>query len=318
MLKVLYLPIGNQIGTINAWNQVGVDLEVYDFYGVWERTHNKTTVSNEFLNKVRTFQPQLIHMQLQFTGLIDAHIISEARKISPGVVITNWSGDVRSMAIPNFTNVANVVDYSLISSTGQLDMYRQAGCTNIRYWQIGYDPKFNYPMYSTEFTYDVSFLANNYGNTFPDGPLRYSVAGNLRSTFGNRFGLFGSGYHPPAPGIDPINANKVYNSSICALSISNFNNISHYFSDRLLYCIASGRPTITWHFPGIESYFIEGQEIFVARSVNDVVDIVNYCKANPEVATQVGINGYNRAVREHTFTSRIIELLHMTNLIHLV
>lgn len=257
-------------------------------------------------------------MQLQFTGLIDPHVIAEARRICPGVIITNWSGDVRSSAIPNFTGTASAVDYALISSTGQLDMYKQAGCSNVKYWQIGYDPKTSYPMHKTEFTYDVSFLANNYGNTFPDGPLRYSVATNLRTTFGARFGLFGSGYHPPAPMIDPSDANKVYNSSICALSISNFNNISHYFSDRLLYCMASGRPTITWHFPGVENYFIEGQEIFVARSINDVIDIVNYCRNNPEVATQVGINGYNRAVREHTFTSRIIELLHMTNLIHLV
>ena len=118
--------------------------------------------------------------------------------------------------------------------------------------------------------------------------------------------------------IDPSGANQVYNESICALSVSNFNNISHYFSDRLLYCLASGRPTITWHFPGIESYFVEGQEIFVARSVGDIVDIVNYCKANPDIANQVGKNGYLKALKEHTFTSRIIELLHMTNLIHLV
>lgn len=318
MLRVLYLPIGAQTGTVDAWKKVGVELDVYDFHGMWDRTHSKATVSQEFLNKVRVFQPHLIHMQLQFTGLIDAHIIQEARKIAPGVVITNWSGDVRAGAIPNFTNVASAVDYALISSTGQLDTYRNSGCPNVKYWQIGYDPKTSYPMHKTEFTYDVSFLANNYGPTFPDGPLRYNIANTLRTTYGARFGLFGSGYHPPAPIIDPSDANKVYNSSICALSISNFNDISHYFSDRLLYCMASGRPTITWHFPGVESYFIEGQEIFVARSTNDIVDIVNYCKAHPEIANQVGINGYQRAVREHTFTSRIIELLHMTNLISLV
>ena len=318
MLKVLYLPIGAQTGTVDAWRKVGVELDVYDFHGVWDRTHSKGAVSQEFLNRVRAFQPHLIHMQLQFTGLIDAHIINEARKIAPGVVITNWSGDVRAGAIPNFTNVAAAVDHALISSTGQLDIYRNSGCPNVKYWQIGYDPKSSYPMYKTEFAYDVSFLGNNYGSTFPDGPLRYNVAAQLRTAFGARFGLFGSGYHPPAPMIDPSEANKVYNNSICALSISNFNDVSHYFSDRLLYCMASGRPTITWHFPGVESYFIEGQEIFVARSTNDIIDIVNYCKGNPEIAAQVGINGYQRAVREHTFTSRIIELLHMTNLINLV
>jgi glycosyltransferase involved in cell wall biosynthesis len=166
--------------------------------------------------------------------------------------------------------------------------------------------------------YDVSFLGNNYGPIFPDGNLRFSVANTLRSHFGSRFGLFGSGYSPGAPVAQPSQANEVYNNSVCTLSISHFNSVSHYFSDRLLHCLASGRPTITWYFPGFESYFIEGKEIFVARSADDIVDIVNYCKTNPDIAKQIGMNGYQRALKEHTFTSRVMELLHMTNLIHLV
>lgn len=318
MLKVLYLPIGDQPGMADAFRNVGVELEVYDFYGLWERTKSKGTVSHEFLSKVKQFKPDLIHMQLQFTGLLDASVIADARRTCPDVVITNWSGDVRAEAIPNFINVSGAVDYSLISSTGQLEMYRQAGCANATYWQIGYNPKVNYPLNYTEFKYDVSFLANNYGNVFPDGNLRVGVIDTLRGVFNTKFGLYGSGYAPPAPSVEPSRSNEVYNNSICTLSISNFNNVSHYFSDRLLSCMASGRPTISWHFPGFDSYFVEGQEIFIARSAKDVVDIVNHCKSNPEMAKQVGINGYNRVLKEHTFTSRVIELLHITKLIHLV
>lgn len=318
MLKVLYLPIGSQPGMVDAFENAGVKLEVFDFVGLWDRTHSKGTVSHEFLTLVRKFQPDLIHMQLQFTGLIDASVIEEARRLSPGVVITNWTGDVRASAQSQFTGVANVVDYSLISSTGQLEMYRQAGSSNVKYWQIGYNPKVNYPLNVDLHRYDVSFLGNNYGHTFPDGTLRSGVADILRSTFGARFGLFGTGYVPAAPTVEPVQANEVYNQSICTLSISNFNNVSHYFSDRLLGCMASGRPTISWHFPGFESYFIEGKEIFIARSAKEVIEIVNYCKNNPSIASQVGMNGYQRVLKEHTFTSRVIELLHMTNLIHLV
>lgn len=319
MLKVLYLPIGSQPGMSDAFEAVGAKLEVFDFYGLWERTRSKGTISHEFLNKVRTFQPNLIHMQLQFTGLLDASVIAEAKKIAPGVIITNWTGDVRADAQRPFLDVANVVDFSLISSTGQLEMYRRAGCSNVKYWQIGYNPKVNFPIDSSDLPrYDVSFLGNNYGHTFPDGSLRTGVVDTLRSIFGSRFGVFGTGYVPAAPTIEPIRANEVYNQSTCALSISHFNNISHYFSDRLLHCMASGRPTISWHFPGYESYFIEGKEIFIANSAKEIVDIVNYCKANPEIAKQVGINGYQRVLKEHTFTSRVIELLHMTDLIHLV
>jgi spore maturation protein CgeB len=318
MLRVLYLPIGHQPGMIEAFENIGAKLDVFDFCGLWDRTRSKGTVSHEFLSKVRTLQPHLIHMQLQFTGIMDASIIQEARNIVPGVVITNWTGDVRAQAQAQFTGTSSVVDYSLISSTGQLDMYKQSGCHNVKYWQIGYNPRTHYPKNLTDFKYDISFLANNYGHTFPDGSLRVGVVDTLRSNFGTRFGIFGSGYIPPAPTVDPSLSNDIYNQSICTLSISNFNNVSHYFSDRLLACMASGRPTISWHFPGVESYFIEGKEIFTVRSTREIVDIVNYCKANPDIAKQVGMNGYQRVLKEHTFTSRVIELLHITNLIHLV
>ncbi len=318
MLRVLYLPIGGQSGTVAAWKSVGVSLDVYDFYDRWTHTKNKTTVANEFLQRVAKFNPNLIHMQLQFTGLIGADTLLEARRIVPGVIITNWSGDVRSSAVANFTQIAKALDYSLISSTGQLDMYKKAGCNNIRYWQIGYDPKCSFPCRETTFKYDVSFLGNNYSNTFPDGALRLNTVKKLRNIYKQRCGLFGSGYSPVAPMVDPTQANSIYNNSVCALSISNFNNISHYFSDRLLYCLASGRPTISWYFPGIEDYFIEGQEIFVARSVDDIIGAIDYCKKNPARANQIGINGYNRVFREHTFKSRIIELLSMVNLIDMV
>jgi spore maturation protein CgeB len=319
MIKVLYLPLGQQLGMIDAWRNVGVTLETYDFLGVWEsHNKNKDVVARLFLEKVRDFQPNLIHMQLQFTGVIQSHTLEEARKICPGVIMTNWSGDVRDRAIPDFTRIAGALDYSLISSTGQLTMYKNAGCNNIRYWQIGYDPKKNFPLNYQNFDYDISFIGNNYGNTFPDSRLRSGTTSALSSEFGRRFGIFGSGYGSHTRNIQAEQNNEIYNKSICTLSISNFNDVSHYFSDRLLYCLASGRPTISWYFPGIESYFVEGSEIFIARSAKEVIDAVKYCKAHPEVAAQVGINGHKRVLKEHTFTSRVIELLHITKLIHLV
>lgn len=317
MLKVLYLPLGSQTSTANAFREVGCQLEICDFWGIWERTKSKIAVEDDFMTKVRQFQPHLIHMQLQFTGVLDSRILIEARKACPGVVITNWSGDCRDHAIHDFTKVGGAVDFSLISGTGQLDMYRTAGCSSIKYWQIGYDPTVNYPLNYNEFQYDAVFIGNNYGNTFPDGELRTAAVRACQNAI-DRFAVFGTGYGSNVSAIDMRQCNEIYNRSVCPISISNFNNVSHYFSDRLLYCIASGRPTISWYFPGCESYFVEGSEIFYARSNSDIVDIVRFCKSNPEIAKQVGINGHKRVSKEHTFTSRIIELLNITNLTHLV
>lgn len=317
MLKVLYLPLGEQQGMYDAWHNVGVDLHIFNFYGMWLETQSREKIRATFLSKVKEFQPQLIHMQLQFTDLIDAATLKTAKEICPGVIITNWSGDIRKDAMFNFVTLTHVVDYLLLSNTGQLDVYRRAGCQNVRYWQIGYDPKEHFPMWKKDFLYDACFVGNNYGSTFPDGELRASVVNNLKGTLGNRFGGFGAGY-PYSTQIPYNQTNEVYNNSICPVSISNFNNVSHYFSDRLLYCVASGRPTISWYFPGIESYFVIGSEILVAKSLHEVLDAINYCKANPEAANKIGMNGYLRVLKEHTYTSRVIELLTMINLIHLV
>ena len=317
MLKVLYLSLGDQTATATAFRNVGVQLEVYDYWSRWEQTKNSELIANEFMTKVRQFQPNLIHMQLQYTGVIKPHTLVGARQACPGVVMTNWSGDCRAVVQRYFVEIANVVDHSLMSSTGHLEMYQKAGAKNIKYWQIGYDPNFNKPLNYNEFLYDAVFIGNNYGHTFPDSHIRSGAVSFLTQAL-PRFKAFGTGYGGNIQAIAFNQMNEVYNKSICPISISNFNSVAHYFSDRLLYCVASGRPTISWYFPGCESYFVEGKEIFYAKSNKDIVDAVNYCKANPEIAKQIGIDGHKRVLKEHTFDSRIIELLHIANLAHLV
>jgi spore maturation protein CgeB len=318
MLKVLYLPLNDmkniQQGMYDAFRQIGVDLSIYDFHRVFLETKKTSIVDERFLAKVKEVQPQLIHMQLQFTGLLNPATILKAKEICPKTIITNWTGDVRSEAKDEFVSIGKVIDHSLISSVGQLDLYRAAGLSNVKYWQVGYSPTFTYPMHQTGFRYDVSFIANNYNDQFPGGALRLESVNRLKSIYNVRFGLFGSGYPFPTSIATPAENNQIYNNSMCCLSISNFNDLSHYFSDRLLSCLSSGRPTITWHFPGVESYFVEGSEIFVARSTTDILDAIEFCRKNPGEATKIGLNGHKRVSREHNYTSRILELLEICEL----
>lgn len=314
-LKVLYVPLGNQTGMIEAWNNIGVQLKVFDFWTAWNNHgQNNQLINKQFLDHVRDFQPNLIHMQLQITNIITEQTLIEAKRMCPGVIISNWSGDIRDHIIQELKSISNAIDFTLISSTGQLEMYKQAGVPNVKYWQIGYDPKAHYPKNYTDFKYDLTFIANNYGGQFPGGQTRISAYNECQRTFGNRLGIFGTGWSHQSGPCNPEEANEIYNKSICALSISNFNDVSHYFSDRLLYCLSSGRPTISWYFPGCESYFEHGKEIFFAKSNNDIIDFVNQCKQDPEKANKVGAAGAQRASLEHTYTSRVLELLYIIGL----
>jgi spore maturation protein CgeB len=203
-----------------------------------------------------------------------------------------------------------------MSNVGQIDLYRKSGCSNPTYWQIGYDPKLYYPKNKKQFKYDVSFIGNNYNRMFPDSKMRTAIAESVKRKFGARAGVFGGTYNKKLKigSCKMTDSNDIYNDSVCVLSISNFNDVGHYFSDRMLMCLASGRPTISWRFPGSESYFAERGDFLVARSEQDVFNLIQECKDNPEWANNIGRNGHLKVLAEHTFDSRVLELFAITGL----
>lgn len=312
-MKVLYLPLGDQQSVVKAFQNTGVELRVFDFLGIFQNYLNQgmsngssdQRMSNQFVDVVREFKPDLIHMQLQMTGLMTSEALIEAKNIVPNVVITNWTGDIRQHTSESFIKTSKYVDFSLMSNTGQIELYKNAGCKNPTYWQIGFDDKNHFPKFINSFKYDVSFIANNY-NDFPDSNLRSSAANKIKNEFGDRAGIFGSGF----PG-GPVSfgcINDIYNDSLCVLSISNFNDVSHYFSDRLPVCLATGRPVICYRFPGLDSYLQDGRDVVVVNSIDEIIDNVKYFKENVDKANIIGKNGYMKAISEHSFTSRILEL----------
>lgn len=171
-------------------------------------------------------------------------------------------------------------------------------------------------MWKNEFAYDVCFTGNNYSNSiYSEAPLRVNTVNSLNREFGNKFCLYGSGFENINGGkkCDDREANHHYNNSLCVVSISNDNSLSDYFSNRLLICVASGRPTISWYFPNIENHFIPDQEILVAHSAEEVVEKVRWCQTNPEKANEIGRNGCKRAFDNYTYTHRIKQLLETVN-----
>ena len=208
-------------------------------------------------------------------------------------------------------------DYSFLCGTGQIEMHKAAGGKNIKYWQVAMDPKFNYPKNQTEFKYDISFLASIHPpQLFPENPIRITIAQLLRNNFGDRAGLFGDGFPPhlKISGVPTTAGNDIYNNSVCTLAISNNNNIANYFSDRLLHALSTGRPCLCWNYPEYENYFANGSEIIIVKSIPEIIEWVNYFKANPEYASEIGRNGAMRVKAEHTFSSRVMELLDITGL----
>ena len=322
-MRVLYLPINYmqipQVSMYDAWESNGVELRVFDWIKEFDEAGDPDVFNQHFVQQVLEYKPDFIFMQLNYINIpITVKSLQEVKQSLPNVKIANWTGDIRYHC-DDLAEYSKVIDLPLISSTGQLDFYRSHGCDNVKNWQVGFDPKFNYPMGHTNFTHDVCFTGNNYsGSMYSEASLRVNTVNLLHQEFGNRFCLYGGGFVHINDGLmcDDREANKHYNDSLCVFSISNDNSLSDYFSNRLLICVASGRPTISWYFPNIENHFIPDQEILVAHSAEEVVEKVKWCQANPEAANEIGRNGCKRAFDNYTYTHRIKQLLEMVNESH--
>ena len=324
MIRVLYLPLNYgsvvQNGVYDAFREAGCHLDVFDYFYEYER-HGKRVhkVREDLIKRAFNTKPDMVYMQIQHTKVIDAKTISTIKQQHPKTIIVNWTGDIRNYIPPTYKSMSHVSDYNLISSTGQLDQFRKE-CNNVYYLQIGYNPKLYFPNENHVgiFDYDVSFVANNnVKENYPGRHEREEVCRILRKEFGNRFGLFGHGWprsFASKGSIDQSAVNSIYHNSYCVLSVSHFNDVNHYFSDRLLMCLASGRPTISYRFPKWQSYFTHDSDIVIADSISEIPNKVRELLSDPAKANFIGESGAAKVYAEHTYLSRINELLHMVGL----
>lgn len=325
MIKVLYLPLNYgsvvQNGMYDAIRDSGCDLEVFDYFTLWENNKKNTSeIRKRLVNKAVHYQPDIVLLQIQHTNIIDGNTIAKIKEKLPNTIICNYTIDVRNYVPPTYKDIARWSDYNLISSTGQIEFFEEELGKKVHYWQIGYNPKLYYrDLNKTEkYEWDVIFIANyNTVDSYPGKKERELVCKLLHKTFGNRFALFGHGwpdeYHSRGS-IDQPAVGKLYHKAFCALSVSHYNDLNHYFSDRLLMCLASGRPTISLKFPKWESYFTDKSDIVIADSIEEIPDKVKWLLDNKDYAEFIGESGAAKVYAEHSYFNRMIELLEIIKL----
>lgn len=324
MIRVMFLPLNYgdviQSGVYDAFRQAGCQLEIFDYFMIYMKRKNSRAVRDDLINRVRRFRPHLLHMQIQHTTIIDARTIAKIKADFPETIVTNWTGDVRNYVPPTFRRLSDVSDFNLISSTGQLDLFEKATGRRPLYWQIGYNPRLCFPaaVPNSKFLCDAIFIGHhNTRENYPGAPTRLKACQILRRDLKSRFHLYGSGWPRDLRSLGSMDQRKVntaYHNSACCISISHYNELNHYFSDRLLMCMASGRPTISLSFPNWESYFIDGCDLMIADNVNEIPSKVKFLVENPDVANYIGSQGAAKVYAEHTYLSRIKELLSLVGL----
>lgn len=72
---------------------------------------------------------------------------------------------------------------------------------------------------------------------------------------------------------------------------------------------AFGGFQLTNYIPFLEDYFKIGREVAVYTSIEDLVLQINYYLRNEEERRRLMINGYKRAINEHTYLNRLKDIL---------
>ena len=242
---------------------------------------------------VLNFKPELV--VLGHSELIDLSTLKELRAMLPGVPFVMWYCDPMlptdgvEYEVPILNERSSVLDVIFTTSgVDPLNEITQGRCTiaHVPNWiHAGCESGQAYA--SSRFTNDLIYAGTDYELTDRKALLQ----GLVDSEIGPRFKLF------QALGNPRVHGNAYYSAlgeSLMGLSISRRYNIPWYSSDRMQQMMGNGLCTISPRTPGLTELFKEDELVWFDDQ-NEIIDLVKWHVANPDVAKEVAERGWRAA-----------------------
>lgn len=258
-MKILHIGLCATPNTMNGFQKAFIDVvgsenyrEVYT--GDKDLNVNTLLLFNEF-------KPDIVFMQIQAPDII-THSVCKIMKDS-GAFIINWTGDKRQEVPQWMIDLAPYVSLTSFSNMDDVNTMRSLGFKS-EYLEIGYDPEIYKPEGEALNMPEIVFMGNNYGRGyFPMSGFRIDMVDFLRQEYGNRFGVYGSGW---AYGNGNFNHSqyeeaKAYRGAKIAINCSHFDSLN-YNSDRLLRILGSGTACISYNHKGMRQTYGETVKYF--------------------------------------------------------
>ena len=245
----------------------------------------------------------LVFMQLHQDGVLSSQV---ARRLT-GVRV-NWCGDVRVQRPAWFAPFSQAVDITAFSN-----MEDVKGLKGGRWLGDNVDYDVFYPGEKGPKGYDVVFMGNHYPRSgFPETGARLRMVQALRKRYGDRFGLFGSGWDASlqAENIfgDYARQAEVYRSAKVAVNQAHFRR-TRYYSDRLFRAMACGAPCVSQAVRGVEEDFIPGTHLLEWEDLPQLFRACDTLIDNPSRAASIGAAGAREALFRHSTIARCRTLL---------
>lgn len=159
---------------------------------------------------------------------------------------------------------------------------------------------------SIEKIYDITFIGQKHGIR-PEIVSAIQGAGINLHLFGN----YWDGYSNSHGYIDFEEMVKVFQQSRICLNMSNpwHINTLEQIKGRHFEIPQLGAFQLSTPADDLETYFKDGEEISIARSVQDLIEKIKYYLANPVEREAIAEAGYERTMKEHQWEHRFEHIL---------
>lgn len=277
-MKLLHLPLNvpgsEQVGQERGFREVFDTVLTYDYLKE-QGDGGKNAANEKLIATIKEFQPDILWAQLQETDCITPKTWETIRNEFPSLWMTTWSGDARTYVptgmqqwLPNFDIFYN--------DTDQKELY-QPHCKRYEFMPIAVDP-----IEATDYSHptpnipEAIFIGNNYNDVFTNGGYRKELMMALTREFGNKFGVFGTGWDQSEVnvlGSCPVkHQGAYYHKAKVVISVDHIKGILHW-SERLVWALASGTPVIMETQPEVRRYFADRVKYF--NNINQAVHHIN-------------------------------------------
>jgi len=261
------------------------------------------------------FRPDVIFAEETFTGDVWPETLKEIKHLLR-VGLANWNGDIRETVPASMVALADVADWTLLSNRaqvrellhqGKVAAHLPAGCDTQAYRPMEPDRE-RYPA-------DIVFLGSG-GRHYPCSALRAEMVRHLHDRYGDRFAVYGRGWRKhDYPYVRPFletaaEEAQAYASCKVALGINAF-QVEGYTSARMWKAMGSGACYLTHHFPGIEDWFVQQENVTWWRTLGELDAYIDYYLRRDDERQRVAQAGCAKVHQEHSWVARMDTMLRL-------
>lgn len=232
-------------------------------FDIKELNTSNTRLNESILFLASTWKPEIVFMQIQKANVVSVEALEGMKAL--GCFVINFTGDIRErQEIQWMYDMAKHISLTVFTNLTDVYGMRQYGFNSIQL-ELGIDPEIYTPIGEQKECKEIVFMGNNYGMTyFPLSTERISMVNYMKKRFGERFGVYGTGWGVGQSNIADGNfmasQNEEaarYRGSKIAINYSHFNYDS-YSSDRLTRILGTGTFCLCKRFINCETRFQDG------------------------------------------------------------